>query len=50
MKKALLFLNDPKAAPLFVTLTRLKKSGTTTWISSEPMWRRTHHFVNWSNA
>jgi hypothetical protein len=30
MKKVLLPLKDPKAAPVFVTLTRLKKSGTTT--------------------
>ena len=28
MKKPLLFRNDPKAAPVFVTWTRLKKSGT----------------------
>ena len=27
MKKLLLFRNEPKAAPVFVTCTRLKKSG-----------------------
>ncbi len=29
MKKRLLFLNDPKAAPVLVTKTRVKKSGMT---------------------
>ena len=30
MKKALLFLNEPNAAPVLVTLTKWKKPGTTT--------------------
>ena len=34
MKNRLLFLNDPKAAPVLVTCTRLKKSGMTTRSSS----------------
>ena len=46
MKKVLLLLNEPNAAPVFVTLTRLKKSGITMRGSSGLMNRRTACFVH----
>ena len=49
-KKLLLPLKDPNAAPVFVTLTRLKKSGTIMRASKGLINRRTSCFVHWSNA
>lgn len=46
MKNPLFPLKDPKAAPVFVTLTRLKKSGTTVNGSSGLMNRRTTCFAH----
>ncbi len=46
MKNRLLFLNEPKAAPVFVTSTRVKKSGMMTRGSSGTTWRSTSHFVH----
>ena len=45
-KKVLLFRNDPKAAPVFVTWTKSKKSGITTRGCSGSTKRSTRHFVN----
>ena len=46
IKKVLLFRKEPNAAPVFVTLTRLKKSGITMRDSSGLMNRRTSCFVH----
>jgi hypothetical protein len=46
MKKVLFPLKDPKAAPVLVTLTRLKKSATKTRGSSGLMNRKTICFVS----
>jgi hypothetical protein len=46
MKKVLLPLNDPNAAPVLVTLTKLKKSAARTRGSSGLMNRRTICLVN----
>ncbi len=46
MKKVLLPLKDPNAAPVFVTLTKVKKSGTIMRGSYGLIDRRTNCFVH----
>src|SRR6266404_9591786 len=51
IKKVLLFLKEPNAAPVLVTLTKLKRSGITVRPgSSGRMNRKTKCFVHWSSA
>ena len=50
MKKVLLFLKEPNAAPVLVTFTKWKKLDIMMRRSSGLTNRRTKCFVHWSSA